>query len=175
MLKLFINFAKIVELLTGIVFPENKIGKLLHERKKTLAVTESCTGGLVSSLLTDVSGSSEYIFANFVTYSNEAKNKYLGVKTETLEKYGAVSEETAKEMAEGLLKVSGCDYALATTGIAGPTGGSAEKPVGLMYIGLADGINTKVIKINESPNLYRRIMKIVFAKEALKQLYFFIK
>lgn len=175
MFRLFVNFAKIVEICTGMMFPEDKIGKLLHERNKTVAVTESCTGGLVSSFLTDVSGSSEYILANFVTYSNEAKNKYLGVNSETLEKYGAVSEETAKEMAEGLLRVSGCDFAVATTGIAGPTGGSAEKPVGLMYIGLTDGFNTKVVKVKENPLLFRRIMKIAFAKEALKQFYLFIQ
>ena len=175
MIKFFINLAKITELLLGKVFPENSIGKILHERKKKVATTESCTGGLVSSLLTDVSGSSEYILANFVTYSNEAKSKYLGVKEETLKQYGAVSEQTAREMAEGLLKATGCDYALATTGIAGPTGGSAEKPVGLMYVGLANGQETKVIKVNQSPCLYRRIMKIAFAKEALKQLYLFIQ
>lgn len=175
MIKFFINLAKITEILLCNNFPEKLIGKILHERKKTLATTESCTGGLVSSLLTDVSGSSEYIFANFVTYSNEAKSKYLGVKEETLREFGAVSEQTAKEMAEGLLKVSECDYALATTGIAGPTGGSKEKPVGLMYIGLAKENETKVIKINQSPDLYRRIMKAAFAKEALKQLYLFIK
>ena len=175
MIKFFINLAKITELLFGKVFPENSVGKILHERKKTVATTESCTGGLVSSLLTDVSGSSEYILANFVTYSNEAKSKYLGVKEETLKQYGAVSEQTAREMAEGLLKATGCDYALATTGIAGPTGGSAEKPVGLMYVGLANGQETKVIKVNQSPCLYRRIMKIAFAKEALKQLYLFIQ
>ncbi|MCR5260447.1 MAG: CinA family protein [Candidatus Gastranaerophilales bacterium] len=175
MIKFFINLAKITELLFGKVFPENSIGKILRERGKTVATTESCTGGLVSSLLTDVSGSSEYIFANFVTYSNEAKSKYLGVKEETLAEFGAVSEQTAKEMAEGLLKVSGCDYALATTGIAGPTGDTADKPIGLMYVGIADKNETKVIKINQPPALYRRIMKIAFAKEALKQLYLFIR
>lgn len=175
MINLFINFAKIIELLTSNIFPENKIGKILLERKKTLATTESCTGGLVSSFLTDVSGSSNYIFSNFVTYSNEAKMKYLGVKEETLEKYGAVSEQTAKEMAEGLLKLTNCNYAIATTGIAGPTGATENKPVGLMYIGLSDGINTKVIKINQPPELYRRVMKIAFAKVALKELYLFIR
>lgn len=175
MFKLFINIAKITELFVNGISFERKIGEILKKREKTVATTESCTGGLVSSLLTDVSGSSEYIFANFVTYSNEAKMKYLGVSEETLKKYGAVSEQTAKEMAEGLLKESGCDYALATTGIAGPSGGSAEKPVGLMYIGLADKINVKVIKINQPSELYRRIMKISFAKEALKELYLFIK
>ncbi len=175
MKNLFINFAKIVEIITENPFPENKIGEILRERNQTLSTTESCTGGLVSSLLTDVSGSSEYIFSNFVTYSNEAKMKYLGVKKETLEKYGAVSEQTAGEMAEGLLKATGTTFAMATTGIAGPTGGSDEKPVGLMYIGLSDGINTKVVEVLQPSVLQRRLMKIAFAKEALKELYFFIK
>ena len=96
-------------------------GKILAERNKTISVAESCTGGLLSSLLTDVSGSSSYIKANFVTYANEAKSKYLGVSEETLEKYGAVSVQTAGEMVKGLLQSTGTDYAIATTGIAGPT------------------------------------------------------
>lgn len=174
MFKLFVNLTKIIELLSKTLFIENRVGKILRETNKSVAVTESCTGGLVSSLLTDVSGSSDYIFANFVTYSNAAKSKYLDVSEETLKQYGAVSEQTAKEMAEGLQKVSQCNYAVATTGIAGPTGGSIDKPVGLMYVGITDGNNTKVIKILQSPNLYRRIMKIAFAKEALKELYSFI-
>lgn len=175
MFELFINFAEILDLLMCKNFPENNIGKFLHDNKKTIATTESCTGGLVSSLLTDISGSSEYVTANFVTYSNQAKMKYLGVKEETLAKYGAVSEQTAKEMAEGLFKNTDCNYALATTGIAGPTGGSSEKPVGLMFIGMTDGINTKVVKINKNQKLFRRIMKLSFAKEALKQFYLYIK
>lgn len=101
--------------------------------------------------------------------------KYLGVSKETLDKYGAVSEQTAKEMAEGLLKVSGCDFALATTGIAGPTGGSPEKPVGLMYIGIADKKETKIVKVLQPETLQRKTMKAVFAKQALKELYSFIK
>lgn len=175
MFKFLINLIKAIEIFSGIKSPENLIGKILRERKQTIASTESCTGGLVSSLLTDISGSSEYIFANFVTYSNEAKMKYLGVSENTLNTHGAVSEQTAKEMAEGLLKVSGCDYAVATTGIAGPTGGSAEKPVGLMYVGLADKNGVKAIKVQQSPKLYRRLMKFIFAKIALKELYLFIK
>lgn len=174
-MKILINILKLTEIFSGIKCPENAVGELLKQREKTLASTESCTGGLVSSLLTDVSGSSEYIFANFVTYSNEAKMKYLGVSEETLSKYGAVSEQTAKEMAEGLLKVSGCDYAVATTGIAGPTGATEGKPVGLMYLGLASKTETKVVKVIQPPQLYRRVMKLAFAKTALKELYLFIK
>lgn len=175
MIKLFVNFSKIIGFFSGIKCPENLIGDILKKRKQSIAAAESCTGGLVSSLLTDVSGSSEYIFANFVTYSNEAKIKYLGVSKDTLEKYGAVSEQTARGMAEGLLKVSGCDFAIATTGIAGPTGGSPSKPTGLMYLGLASKTDVKVVKIQQPQELYRRIMKFAFAKEALKELYLFIK
>lgn len=170
-----INFLTKIELFFEGNKVETAIGKFLRKNKKTVATTESCTGGLVSSLLTDVSGSSEYIFANFVTYSNEAKMKYLGVSKETLDKYGAVSKQTAKEMAEGLLKVSDCDFALATTGIAGPTGGSPEKPVGLMYIGIANKKETKIVKVLQPETLQRKTMKAVFAKQALKELYSFIK
>lgn len=150
---------------------ETLIGNLLRAYNKTLAVTESCTGGLVSSLLTDISGSSDYIFANFVTYSNEAKEKYLKVSHETLEQYGAVSEQTAREMAKGLLEETGCDFALSTTGIAGPSGGTDKKPVGLMYIGIADKNNCKVIKILQPEFLQRRFMKLFFARKALEELY----
>ena len=170
-----ISFLKKIELFFEGNKVETAIGKFLRENKKTVATTESWAGGLVSSLLTDVSGSSEYIFANFVTYSNEAKMKYLGVSKETLDKYGAVSKQTAKEMAEGLLKVSDCDFALATTGIAGPTGGSPEKPVGLMYIGIANKKETKIVKVLQPETLQRKTMKAVFAKQALKELYSFIK
>jgi PncC family amidohydrolase len=126
-------------------------------------------------MLTDVSGSSSYIFANFVTYSNEAKNKYLGVQEKTLLENGAVSPETAKEMAEGLIHTTNCDYAIATTGIAGPTGGSIKKPIGLMYIGLATKEKTKIIKVQKNPKLYRRLMKFAFAKEALNEFLIFMK
>ncbi len=127
-----------------------QIKELLIENKLTLSVAESCTGGLVSSKLTDISGASSFIFQNFVTYSNEAKNKILKVKTTTLEKYGAVSENTAYEMSQGLLNMA--DTSVATTGILGPTGGSKEKPIGLCYISLGIKKNNKkeikVIKYN---------------------------
>ena len=175
MKKLITTIIKNIELILPIRQYENIIGSILKERHKTLATTESCTGGLVSSLLTDVSGSSEYIFANFVTYSNEAKMKYLNVKEETLKTYGAVSEQTAKEMVAGLLNVTNSDYALATTGIAGPTGGSKEKPIGLMYLGLASKNEIIVKKILQPEFLDRKTIKKIFAKEALKELYLFIK
>ena len=103
----------------------------------TVATAESCTGGLIAAAITDVAGASAVFGYGLVTYRNEAKEKILGVKKETLATCGAVSEECAYEMAEGLKKVSRADCAVSVTGIAGPGGGSAEKPVGLVYMGLA--------------------------------------
>ena len=100
-----------------------KVVKMLAERKMTVSAAESCTGGLFAALITNVSGASEVLNESFVTYANSAKMKYLGVKGETLEKHGAVSYETAFEMAEGLRKNTGADVTVGITGIAGPTGG----------------------------------------------------
>ncbi|MFQ5636981.1 MAG: competence/damage-inducible protein A [bacterium] len=113
------------------------VARLFIEKKKTVAVAESCTGGLLASTLTDVSGSSAYFERGVVAYSNRAKVDVLGVPPGTLEKFGAVSAETAEAMAEGVRRMSGADFGISTTGIAGPTGGTKEKPVGLVYIGLA--------------------------------------
>ena len=112
----------------------NKLAKFLKANKLTIATAESCTGGLLSSRLTDISGSSDFVKLNFVTYAYEAKEEALGVSHELLVKYSAVSYECAKAMAEGLQNRTNCDIALCTTGIAGPTGGSKEKPVGTIYI-----------------------------------------
>lgn len=109
----------------------------LRDAKKTLATAESCTGGLIASRLTDVAGSSDVFVQGFVTYANRAKVEQLGVKAEDLEKHGAVSEEVARQMAEGALRVSGADMAVSITGIAGPGGGSVEKPVGTAWLALA--------------------------------------
>ena len=122
----------------------NKIKEILIQNNLSLSSAESCTGGLISSYLTDISGSSSYIFQNFVTYSNDAKTKYLGVKKETLDKFGAVSEQTAREMSAGLLKLADCS--IATTGILGPTGYTKDKPIGLVYISLGFRNDIKVIK-----------------------------
>ena len=102
-----------------------------------LATAESCTGGMIAAALTDIAGSSTVVDRGFVTYSNEAKQDMLGVKAETLARFGAVSAETAREMAEGALAHSRAGIAVSVTGIAGPGGGSAEKPVGLVWFGLA--------------------------------------
>ncbi len=111
------------------------VAHLLTSKRKKLAVAESCTGGLIAKLLTDASGASDYFTEGLVTYSNTSKVRRLGVKKKTLDKEGAVSEAVAKQMAEGLKRETKVDYALSVTGIAGPTGGTAEKPVGLVYIG----------------------------------------
>ena len=121
-------------------------GKLLSEKKKTLSCAESLSGGLLSSKITDTTGSSAYFKNSFIAYSNESKIKFLGVKEETLKNFGAVSEETAKEMALGCLKESASDYAVSLTGIAGPGGGSKENPVGLAYIGIASKKSCEVYK-----------------------------
>lgn len=120
------------------------IKEILISNNLTIATAESCTGGLISSYLTDIDGSSSFVFQNFVTYSNDAKVKFLNVKKETIDKFGAVSEQTAAEMAQGLFQYA--PLTLATTGILGPSGGSEEKPVGLVYISIGYKNQIKVIK-----------------------------
>ena len=121
----------------GDVTMEECVGRLLLEKKQTLALAESCTGGLISRRITQVAGSSAYYFGGAVTYANEAKIKFLGVKPATLEKFGAVSEQTALEMSQGIKERAGATVALSVTGIAGPTGGSPEKPVGTVWMSIA--------------------------------------
>ena len=114
---------------------EMAVAELLKERKLTVTTAESCTGGLLAGRLVNVSGISEYFKEGYITYSNEAKEKLLGVSHGTLEAYGAVSPQTAAEMAEGGAKAAGADLCISVTGIAGPEGGTEEKPVGLVYVG----------------------------------------
>jgi competence/damage-inducible protein CinA-like protein len=127
---------------------EAVIGKMLKERNITIALAESCTGGLITSRITDIPGSSDYLNGTIVSYSNQWKHELLDVPEETLKQHGAVSSESARAMAEGVRKISGSDLGLAITGIAGPTGGSAVKPVGLVYMALSDGESTTVKKNN---------------------------
>jgi len=121
---------------------EEVIAGLLTKKKLTIAIAESCTGGSITNRLTNVSGSSDYLERGLVTYSNAAKISMLGVPAEVIEKHGAVSEETAKLMAEGVRKLAGTDLGLSSTGIAGPTGGNEEKPVGTIYLALSDSNGT---------------------------------
>jgi nicotinamide-nucleotide amidase len=129
---------------------ESAAGKLLSENGKTVSFAESCTGGMIAQKITSAAGSSAYFKTSAVTYSNDSKIKLLGVKPETLDKFGAVSEETAKEMALGILKLAESDYGLSVTGIAGPGGATKEKPVGLVYMGLASKKGVQAFKYNFS-------------------------
>jgi nicotinamide-nucleotide amidase len=115
---------------------EEVVGRLLTEQKLTIALAESCTGGLIAHRLTNVPGSSAYLIGGVVSYANVAKERMLGVSHQTLQEHGAVSEETAREMARGVRRLLKTDVVLAVTGIAGPSGGTPEKPVGLTYIAL---------------------------------------
>lgn len=154
---------------------EEEIGKILIQKGFTITVAESCTGGLLSSRLTDVSGSSSYITLNLVTYANEAKHKMLGVSEDTLSNFGAVSRECAYEMAKGLFSLTGADICVSTTGIAGPTGGSKEKPVGLMYSAIYTKNKSQTYKILLDSDIQRIRMKELFVQEVLKNIYEFIK
>lgn len=124
---------------------QNTVGRLLRKTGKTVSVAESCTGGMISSLLTSIPGSSDYYLGSVTSYANSVKQNVLGVKAETLVRFGAVSSECVAEMAEGVRRITGSDYSVATSGIAGPGGGSEEKPVGLVWIGVASakGVSTK--------------------------------
>lgn len=116
---------------------EKTLGELLYKKGLTLSVAESCTGGMIGHLITSVPGSSRYFTGSLVAYSNDIKENILGVRKESLESFGAVSEQVVREMAAGALKLFGTDYSIATSGIAGPDGGTAEKPVGLVWISVA--------------------------------------
>lgn len=149
-----------LEILAQKVYEHLKAGEL------TLATAESCTGGMIASYLTSVPGVSDYFGYGFVTYANEAKQKLLGVSADTLKKYGAVSPQTVCEMAEGAMKVSGAGMAVSVSGIAGPGGGTTEKPVGLVYMGFArEGKETVFEKLTFSGDrqtVRRKTVEYVF-------------
>lgn len=145
------------------------VGKLLTERKQTIATAESCTGGYISHLVTSVPGSSAYYIGSVLSYANDVKTKLLGIPAELIREKGAVSEEVAKQMAEGIRNKLGTDFAVSTTGVAGPGGGTPEKPVGTVWIGIAtkDGVEAKVFRFGD--NRERNIQRS--AQTALMMLY----
>lgn len=148
---------------------EAAVGRLLRDGGKTLATAESCTGGLISHLITNVAGSSAYFVYGGIVYSNQAKIQYLQVAPDTIDHYGAVSEETVREMAAGVRRLCSTDYGLATSGIAGPGGGTDEKPVGTVCIGIAgpDDVSSRSLQLSFG---HRQRNKEIFATAALELL-----
>ncbi len=175
--KLAVNMAFFISNLYRFVSfrREKQIAGLLIKNALKISSAESCTGGLLSSRLTDISGSSAYIFQNFVTYANSAKVKILGVNPSIIEKNGAVSRKTALEMVKGLLYEYDCTVAISTTGIAGPLGATNTKPIGLIYIGIGNEKCQKVYRYEADKLLFRPIMKFAFTFKALDLLYEFLK
>ncbi len=160
---------------TSEVTLEEIILGMLASRGFTVAVAESCTGGLVASRLTDVPGSSSCFLQGFVVYSNQAKHRTLGVPEETINKFGAVSEEVAQAMAIGCLEKSGADFAVATTGIAGPSGGSPEKPVGTLCLAIAQKNSSDLISRRLVLQGDRQQNKLRFSEAALRELWHFLR
>ena len=144
---------------------EDVVGRLLIKNRKTIATAESCTGGLIGDRLTNISGSSLYYKGGIVAYSNSVKEKTIGVKKETLDSAGSVSEDTALEMARGIRNKLNADIGLSTTGIAGPKGGTKEKPVGLVYIAISYDSGEKVYRFTFTP--YRKTNKLMTSQAAL--------
>jgi len=154
---------------------EKRVGDALRDREETIAVAESCTGGLVGSLLTDVPGSSAYFERSLVTYSYDAKQELLAVSREALDDHGAVSEPVATEMARGVRDTAGTDWGVATTGVAGPTGGSPETPVGTVHIAVAHAAPWETGRSNSTVRHYefdgsRTEVKAKIASQALSDL-----
>ena len=153
---------------------EQEIAQIMFNNSILISTAESCTGGLLSSRLTDVSGSSLYTKLNFVTYSNDVKQSLLGVSAETLEKYGAVSKECAAEMAVGFHSRTNADVVICTTGIAGPTGGTPTKTVGLMYVAIKSKYKSVVLEFRLNHKIKRTKMKYKFTQCALEMLLDFL-
>lgn len=152
---------------------EKVIGKMLIERSETVSCAESCTGGYIAHLFTSVPGSSKYFEGGIVSYSYDVKEKLLGVKNATLNKVGAVSEECVREMLEGLLKATGTTYGISVSGIAGPDGGTADKPVGTVWIAVGSSTNIVARKFQFFPSRMENIR--VFSNAALNMLRLFIE
>lgn len=148
---------------------QNCIGKLLKQHGKTISTAESCTGGLVASMITSVAGSSEYYLGSVVSYANSVKQEVLGVPAGIIQEFGAVSSECVGAMAEGVRKLTGTDFSVATSGIAGPGGGSTEKPVGLVWIGVSSQSGTQTYKLTFNSDRKRNIER--FASSALYKIF----
>lgn len=147
---------------------------LLRSNNQTITTAESCTGGLVASMITKISGSSDIFNGSIVTYSNKIKNQELNVKNETLEKFGAVSIEVVNEMLNGVISKFDANFAIAISGIAGPNGGTKNKPVGTVVIGICDSNNHKIVNIYNFKGS-REDIQIQAAKVALKEIYKFVQ
>lgn len=149
-----------------------EVGKALIKRKSTLTTAESCTGGWIAKVITDIAGSSDYYQRGFVTYSNQAKHEMIGVDEQALLQYGAVSEVVVSQMAEGALMAANSDFAISVSGIAGPGGGSVEKPVGLVWFGFAAKHNAKIhmttkSQIFEGTREQVRASAVIYALESV--------
>lgn len=147
---------------------------LLRANNQTITTAESCTGGLIASMITKISGSSDIFNGSIVTYSNKIKNQELNVKNETLEKYGAVSCEVVNEMLNGVISKFDANFAIAISGIAGPNGGTKNKPVGTVVIGISDSNNHKIVNIYNFKGS-REDIQIQAAKVALREIYKFVQ
>jgi nicotinamide-nucleotide amidase len=148
---------------------EKTIGTYLRERGWTLSIAESCTGGLICDRITNISGSSDYFMGGMVTYSNESKAEHLGIPLDFIKRYGAVSPQVARKMAQGVRKAFSTTFGLSTTGVAGPTGGTKRSPVGRVFIGFADEKRAWVKKLDLKGN--RREIKEKASEKALQFFY----
>lgn len=176
------EFCKLKEILSEYIYSEHEdtlqdnIGRLLNGAGKTISAAESCTGGMISHLFTSVPGSSAYFLGSVTSYSNSVKESVLNVPAEIIKSHGAVSSECAAAMAEGVRKLTGSDFAVSTTGIAGPTGGSKEKPVGTVWIGVSSEMGTETYKIQYNGDRQRNIERSsayalhLIRKKILKEL-----
>ena len=163
--------------MTKLHFTQNEmiqLQKLLRDNNKTITTAESCTGGLIANMITKISGSSDIFNGASVTYSNKIKNQELNVKNTTLEKYGAVSVQVVEEMLKGVLKKYEADYAIAVSGIAGPTGGTKNKPVGTVVIGISDSNDHKMVTVQQF-NGTREEVQDNAANYALKEISNFLR
>ena len=174
MARIEVEYAKLKEILADYIYSEqedtlqNCIGRTLEAAGKTISVAESCTGGLISHLFTSIPGSSAYYLGSVTSYANSVKERVLGVPAEIIRNHGAVSSECAAAMASGVRELTGSDFSVATTGIAGPGGGSDEKPVGLVWVGVSSKEGTQTFKIQYKGDRKRNIER--FAAFALNKI-----